>query len=363
MSLASLYKSQVKSARAKVKSERDARERRRRDLSSKKKQLSELKKRLSQTRSDSQRENYERQIDTKSSLVDKAQEAFDRADEAVVKSEEKLDDYQQKLDKQEEADQKAAERRAKQDEKQRDRKARQAASEKAAREALQDAEIRQLHGRTSELEQRLLEAEKKVAPPEVTVLFLAASPQDEKKLRLDKETRQIQKRMRASEFRDSIFIEWRPARQLSDLIQDLNEVRPTILHFSGHGNSRALAFEDENEETALLTNDQLGKLLAAAPERIRLAIFNSCDSAAQAKLATAQVELAIGMDAPIEDQIAQTFAGEFYNSLGFGNSVGKAFEQAVFQIEIEHGTGHEIPRLIHADGVDPQTVALVNPDN
>jgi CHAT domain-containing protein len=169
--------------------------------------------------------------------------------------------------------------------------------------------------------------------------------------------------MWATGYRDSIFFEWRLARQVSDLIQDLNETRPNILHFSGHGDSRELVFEDGEGHADPLTNDQLGRLLDAAPSQIRLVVFNSCDSASQARLATKRVDLAIGMEATVDDDAAQTFAAEFYNSLGFGNSVAKAFEQARFQVEAEHGEGHEVPQLFWADGIDPHTIALVNPDD
>jgi CHAT domain-containing protein len=168
--------------------------------------------------------------------------------------------------------------------------------------------------------------------------------------------------MRATEYRDSIFIEWRLARQIPDLIQDLNETRPHVLHFSGHGNAMELAFEDSHGLAVPLENDQLDGLLAAAPEPIRLVLFNSCNSAAQAELAVSRVELAIGMDATVEDEVAQVFAGQFYNSLGFGLSVQTAFDQAKWQVEVECGRGQEIPRLFHGEGVEPNVVVLVNPD-
>jgi myosin heavy subunit len=374
VSLTSLYKSQVKSAQAKLKSVRSTRDRKRRSYRDAEKNLGQLKKRIGQTRSESQKKSYESQAESKSRQVDSARQAFVGAEEDVSKAEEKLAEVEQKLQKQEEADEKAAERKAKQSrqrqkqkerlqKQQKERQARQTENERIAREAARDEEIRHLGDRASDLELRLLEAELKAAPAEVTVLFLASSPKDEPPLRLDKETREIQKRMRSSGFPESIFIEWRLARQLPDLVQDLNEVRPNVLHFSGHGNSGELAFEDKSEKAVSLTNEQLLKLLTAAPERIRLVLFNSCNSAAQAELATAHVELAIGMEAPVGDRVAQTFAGQFYNSLGFGLSVAQAFEQAVLQIEMEHGAGHEVPKLFFADDVDPATVVLVNPEN
>jgi hypothetical protein len=119
--------------------------------------------------------------------------------------------------------------------------------------------------------------------------------------------------MRAADFRDSIFFEWRLARQIKDLIQDLNEVQPDVLHFSGHGNSAELTFEDEGGQAAPLENEQMKRLLNASPKRIRLVVFNSCNSLAQATIAVNHVDITIGTDAAIGDAEAQTFAGQFYN--------------------------------------------------
>jgi hypothetical protein len=45
----------------------------------------------------------------------------------------------------------------------------------------------------------------------------------------------------------------------------------------------------------LLTNAELGKVLAAAPKPLKLAIFNSCDSAEQGRVAVEHVDAAVGM--------------------------------------------------------------------
>jgi len=338
------------------------------------KALGGLQQRITKASSESQRRSYESQAQSKSGQLERARDAQVRAEQDLSKAEEKLGTAESKLREEEQKDRDSARRKEEQERKRqeqkdrlegqrKEREAKRLETERAAREALQDQEIGVLHGRAAELEERLIESERKAAPPEVTVLFLAASPRDEPPLRLDKETREIQKRMRASEFRDSIFIEWRLARQLPDLIQDLNEVQPDVLHFSGHGNEAALAFEDDAGNSIALTNEQLDKLFAAAPNPIRLVVFNSCNSAVQAELAVKHVAVAVGMEATVGDREAQTFAGQFYNSLGFGNSIGQAFEQARFQTEVEHGKGFEVPKLFSADGVDPQTVILVNPDS
>jgi hypothetical protein len=247
---------------------------------------------------------------------------------------------------------------------QRDERERKSAERhRVNRDAEQQRELSSLASRTSELEQKLLAAERQAAPPEVAVLFLASSPEDQATLRLDKEAREIERRVRASDYREALFFESRMARQLPDLIQDLNEVKPAVLHFSGHGSKAELVFEDEHGNTHTLDNEMLGKLLRAAPPGIRLAVFNSCESAAQAQIAVQYVDAAIGMNTTIDDVDAKIFAGQLYNSLGFGLSLADAFRQATFQVEAEGSAdGAATPELFCAEGVDPEVVALVNPE-
>jgi len=70
------------------------------------------------------------------------------------------------------------------------------------------------------------------------------------------------------------------------------------------------------------------------------------------------------MDTSIEDEAAKHFAGQFYNAIGFGLSVAKAFEQAKAHVEMElHGKGLDTgdPQLYAADRTDPSMLFLVRP--
>ncbi len=334
--------------------------------------ITKLEGRAAQTRSESQARSYVRQIEAKRGQLSGARTDVSRRLEDTRKAREKVAKAKEKLRTEEEAERKRQERAAQQkarqddqrrkqqeraDERQRKREEqeqRAADAERDSREAAQDHKI-------TELERRLEEASRQAAPAEVAVLFLASAPEDQDALRLDKEAREIEKRVLASKHRDSIYFRTRMARQLTDLLDDLNEVRPAILHFSGHGDQSALAFEDASGATAPLDNAVLGRLLDAAAGGVRLIVFNSCESASQAKLAVQHVDLAIGMDASIDDEDAKVFAGQFYSSLGFGCSVADAFRQAKVQVELSGGDSGA-PLLISAEGADPETVVLVNPD-
>lgn len=197
------------------------------------------------------------------------------------------------------------------------------------------------------------------SPETITVLFITASPEDQSALRIDKEMREIQQRVQASVFRDVIRFEHAMATQVADLLQRLNETKPDVVHFSGHGDERGLVFEDADEQTRTLDNEELAKLLSLSSKRIRLAIFNSCNSAEQAERACWHLDAAIGMDETIDDEDAQVFAGQLYSALGFGQSLSNAFGQALLQVELEFGAASGAPRLHTADGIDPDEVFIV----
>lgn len=284
-----------------------------------------------------------------------------RAAEASERAAQKRKDEQAQRNEDRKQKQKEGAERSKALRAERERKS--AEQRRAGREAAQQRELSGLASRTSELEQKLLAAERRAAPLEVAVLFLASNPEDQASLRIDKEAREIQRRVRASDYREAIFFESRMARQLPDLIQDLNEVKPAVLHFSGHGSKAELVFEDEHGNTRPLDNEMLGKLLQAAPLGIRLVVFNSCESAAQARIAVQYVDAAIGMNTTIDDVDAKIFSGQLYNSLGFGLSLADAFRQATFQIEAEGSAdGAATPEIFCAEGVDLEVMALVNPE-
>lgn len=368
-----MYEGQVRQHEAALKRHRKSQADALKDVAKLERDIGGLNKQAASTKSDASRRSYLSRAESKQRELSRARDKHAKAASDIASEETKLAEARRKLaDARARAERQAAdksrrdqeqrERRAKAAQQRRDQEALYAERARALREADRDRELSVLSRRTTELERQLADAERRAAPKEVTVLFLASSPEDQQALRLDKETREIQKQLRAAEYRDSIWFEWRLARRVTDLVQDLNEVNPHILHFSGHGSQVELVFEDADGRTRSLDNDQLERLLQAGSGRIRLAIFNSCDSASQAELACSHIDVAIGMDSSIGDETAKTFAAQFYNSLGFGLSVGQAFRQAVLQVELVHGQDQDVPKLFSRDQIDPETVVLVNPD-
>src|SRR5215217_6390443 len=80
----------------------------------------------------------------------------------------------------------------------------------------------------------------------VKVLFFAADPLSAPpdghtaRLMLDEDVRQIRQKVRAAEHRDDLEFDLRLAARTDDLLQALNETRPQVVHFSGHGQNEGL---------------------------------------------------------------------------------------------------------------------------
>lgn len=284
-----------------------------------------------------------------SQAVGKAQSDLSAAQAKLNKA--RLDVDRREADKRKRDEQTAARRRADEE--------RRAARERQQQDRAREHEIHHLRSELTNVQ--LQQAAALVAPERIKVLFVATSPEDQNALRLDREAREIQQRVRMSDYRDSIDFSWRPATQVIDLLQILNEERPDVVHFSGHGDHVGLAFEDHDGATTLLTNSDLAMLLRSASSGIRLAVFNTCDSSSQASLACDHVDAAIGMEAPVADEAALVFAGQFYNSLAFGLSLQQAFDQARAQVKLATSGFSGDPQLFTAPELAPEDVYLVAP--
>jgi len=75
----------------------------------------------------------------------------------------------------------------------------------------------------------------RAAPKKHVILFLAANPNGTDRLALDHEARSIHEELRRSSFRDRFEFVTRWWAEPLDLLREVRELRPTVVHFSGHG--------------------------------------------------------------------------------------------------------------------------------
>jgi len=290
----------------------------------------------------------------------RAREAAARASRAVANAQRNVHEAEAGLAKEQAREAQRAQEKARRERAKHQREQQVSERRQRDRERARDTEVAGLKAHASGLEARLRSLASQ-APETIDVLFIAASPEDQVPLRLDAEVREIQERVRLSEYRDAVRFHWQPAARTTDLFQALNEKRPHVVHFSGHGAQSALIFEDSDGHAKELSNSDLAQLLRISSDRIRLAIFNTCDSAEQALLACDHIDAAVGMNNPINDDAAKVFAGQLYNTIGFGKSLSEAFEQAKLQVKLTTGTASGDPCLHTATSVRAEEIYLVRP--
>lgn len=201
-------------------------------------------------------------------------------------------------------------------------------------------------------------------PERIIVLFLAANPVDQQQLRLDEEARSIADMIRKAKHRDSVVFESRWAVQPMDVLQAINELNPTIVHFSGHGSDDdEIVFQDMKGNAKFISKEAIVQTMMVSSSDIRLVFFNTCYSYNQAKAVTQHVEAAIGMNTSIGDEAAKIFSSQFYSAIGFGHSIQKAFDQAKALVMMEGLDEENTPELFLQDGLDSSKLIIVRPDN
>ncbi len=197
----------------------------------------------------------------------------------------------------------------------------------------------------------------------ITVLFLAAAPDDEARIHVNTEAREIANMIRSSLHRENFNLVQSPAVRIEDLEQELLEHRPQVLHFSGHGGEDGSVILMDNDNKARpVSAEAMQTLLRQFNNTLQLVILNACHTESLAKAVAETIPCAVGMNRVIGDKAAIPFAGSFYRALGFGRSIQQAFELGVCRLMMERTGEAAVPILYSRGDVDPGQVFLgVNP--
>lgn len=186
-----------------------------------------------------------------------------------------------------------------------------------------------LFGRSSELTamfQKSTDISNKARP--MKVLFLAANPLNGRPLKIDKEASDLKEQL--AQVRDAkiaVDVEHSWAIRTDQLQREVLNAKPEVLHFSGHGNTGILIFEDAAGNAVPISGEALAGLIELMPT-IKCVVLNACFSDSISKLVTPHVEAVIGCDVSIGDTAAILFTRAFYRALAHGETVQRSFELA-----------------------------------
>ena len=132
------------------------------------------------------------------------------------------------------------------------------------------------------------------------ILFFAANPIGIDPLALDREARSIHGELRRSGCRDRFDFVTRWAAEPLDLLHEIRELKPTVVHFSGHGsassaealrsalgrdisaeqaapsaNSGGLYFQSAAGATRLVSPESLAQTFGAAGASVKVVVLNA----------------------------------------------------------------------------------------
>lgn len=198
------------------------------------------------------------------------------------------------------------------------------------------------------------------AKMKIKVLFIAANPIGTASLALDEEIREIMIKIRASDYRDDMLLIPCWAARPTDLLQALNEHKPHIVHFSGHGSdAEEIILMDDNGNPMPVSKEALEFLFRTLKDNVKVVVLNACYSRPQAEALSQIIGCAIGMNTEIGDVAGITFAAAFYLAIGFGRSLQEAFDQGKAALMLQGIPEDKTPELLTKTGVDPSRINLI----
>jgi CHAT domain-containing protein len=176
---------------------------------------------------------------------------------------------------------------------------------------------------------------------------------------------------------------------VDELMRHLNELQPTVLHFSGHGSTDGAGSSvqssdpqrditgvrstgsagillQEGQSRQYVSDRALAKMIASAAPSTRVVVLNACYSAAVADSLRHEVDCVVGIGDAIADTAARSFAVAFYRALGHRRSIGNAVDQAAATLEAKHPGARPLCATrdgLRADQIFLPTVEHSRPDS
>lgn len=181
--------------------------------------------------------------------------------------------------------------------------------------------------------------------PRKSILLLAANPRGTRPLRLQEEEREIKQRLRLAGYGPEP-IHSSVATRPRDIQQAMQDFKPQIVHFSGHGaGQEGLVFEDDSGVVKLVSSEALANLFQLFSRQVECVVLNACYAKFQAEAIAQHVDYVIGTRQAISDPAAIAFSVGFYVAVGAEESFERAYEAGRNAIELEGYSGHLAPIL------------------
>lgn len=171
-----------------------------------------------------------------------------------------------------------------------------------------------------------------------------------------------------------------------DLLRELRKLKPTVVHFSGHGMSEAVSapppagdgphrdvvvanhatdpaqhglyFQGPDGRPHLVSTAALKESFGAAGSSVKVVVLNACYSDVHAAALVTHVDCVVGMSGPVGDDAARSFAVGFYGGIGDRESVAQAYKQGRAAIHLMGIGDSDRAELTVRDGINAARLFL-----
>jgi hypothetical protein len=194
------------------------------------------------------------------------------------------------------------------------------------------------------------------------VLYLTAAPGAQGPIRTDAEFRKVQHAIRGSKFRDKIELIASPAADAKSILDGINDYRPQIVHFSGHGGRKSIWLDDGKVKNSIGQSMEFGLLagvLGATSSPPTLLVLNACETTVGAEILLSAVKAVVAMSDSISDEAAATFAEQFYAAIASAQPVSIALAQGKIAMKTAKLKDANLPHIIVRKDVDSKKLTLI----
>lgn len=217
--------------------------------------------------------------------------------------------------------------------------------------------ISELECRKAQLKEASIDMNPKMAYGDCPILMLTANPAGTTKMNLDKEHARIAEKLQGQPHRFALQV--RRAVDAAAFKEQTEQVKPRILHFSGHGHGGEyggiVLQNDDHSGAQLLSASALAGLFEYFAEEelgIKAVLLNACYSEAQAAAIAQHVPYVIGTTLAIADEAAIAFSIGFYFKLAqSGMDFEKAYRSGRAQATLAGGRKEDFVLFRHGQQV------------
>lgn len=170
------------------------------------------------------------------------------------------------------------------------------------------------------------------------IMYIACNPEGRSNIAVEREITELQKGILSGAGEREVVLHPFPYLQPTELAGLIADLRPDVLHFAAHGDTRSLVLHGREEEVELDAHT-LSMLLSGVMHRPSLIVLNACSSSSMAALLAdaGAADHVIGTDAAISNGNAITMASALYSRLALGATLQAAYETAVANLQLDGG--------------------------